>query len=53
MTIQTESEYLKLKDQLTAARKKPENKIAASGQLIELKSPSEFADTMKIIVLHD
>ena len=42
-----------MKDQLELARKKPENKIGQGGQLIELKNPKEFADTMKIVVLHD
>jgi len=53
LTIQDEKEYNTLKTQLEAARKKPENKIGEGGQLIELKAPKEFADTMKIIVLHD
>ena len=53
LTIQDDKEYLRLKDQLDLARKKPENKIGQGGQLIELKNPKEFADTMKIVVLHD
>lgn len=49
----TEQEYEAIKVQLEAARKKPENQIGEGGQLIELKNPKEFADTMKIMVLHD
>lgn len=53
LTIQDEKEYLGLKDKLEKARKKPQNKIGKGGQLIELKDPKEFADTMRILVLHD
>ena len=35
------------------ARQKPENKIGEGGQIIELKDPKEFADTMRIMVMHD
>lgn len=35
------------------ARKKPENKLGEGGQLIELKNPKEFQDTMRIMVMHD
>lgn len=35
------------------ARLKPENKIGEGGQIIELKDPKEFADTMRIMVMHD
>jgi hypothetical protein len=42
-----------LKATLDKARTKSQNKIGAGGQAIELKHPKEFADTMKIIVLHD
>jgi hypothetical protein len=42
-----------LKSQLDLARQKPENKIGEGGQIIELKNPKEFADTMRIMVMHD
>jgi hypothetical protein len=42
-----------LKQQLADARAKPANRIGKGGQAIELKSPKEFQDTMKIMVLHD
>ena len=35
------------------ARKKPGNKIGEGGQLIELKNPKEYQDTMRVLVLHD
>ena len=35
------------------ARAKPDNKIGEGGQMIELKPPKEYQDTMKIVVLHD
>ena len=35
------------------ARKKPENKLGDGGQLIELKAPKEYADLMRVLVLHD
>lgn len=35
------------------ARSKPENKIGEGGSMIQLKAPSEYADSMKIVVLHD
>ena len=34
-------------------RKKPEYKIGDGGFLIELKNPQDFADTMRVLVLHD
>ena len=46
-------EYNQLLKKLTIARAKPENKIGEGGQYIELKKPSEYADTMRILVLHD
>lgn len=51
--MQSEDEYAQFSKQLEAARQKPGNKIGNGGQLIALKSPKEFADTMKILVLHD
>ena len=53
LTIQNDKEYQNLKTQLAEARKKKANKIGKGGQLIELKDPKEFQDTMKILVLHD
>lgn len=38
---------------LDQARKKPGNKIGEGGQKIELKDPSEYADVMRVLVLHD
>ena len=52
-TIQTEEEFRKMIMKLSIARANPDNKIGEGGQMIELKAPKEYADTMKIIVLHD
>lgn len=38
---------------MAEARLKKGNKIGKGGQLIELKDPKEYRDTMKILVLHD
>ena len=38
---------------MNKARSKPGNSIGKGGQKIDLKSPSDFKDTMKILVLHD
>jgi hypothetical protein len=46
-------EYTELLKKLTIARANPENKIGDGGQFIELKKPAEYADTMRILVLHD
>lgn len=53
LTMQSEEEFASFTKQLEAARKKSGNQIGNGGQLIALKSPKEFADTMKILVLHD
>jgi hypothetical protein len=52
-TISSEEEYTRLKKQLDEARKKPANQIGEGGQLIELKNPNEYADLMRVLVLHD
>lgn len=38
---------------LESDRKKPEYKLGDGGFHVPLKDPSEFADTMRILVLHD
>lgn len=53
LVIQTESEYNTMQSKLVEARKKPGNKIGDGGQLIELKNPKEYQDTMRVLVLHD
>lgn len=52
-TIQNMDQYTELIKKLTIARANPENKIGEGGQFIELKKPEEYADTMRILVLHD
>jgi hypothetical protein len=47
------AEYTELLKKLTIARANPENKIGEGGQFIELKKPEEYANTMRILVLHD
>jgi hypothetical protein len=42
-----------LAKQLETARAKPGNAIGEGGQKIELKSPKEYNDLMRILVLHD
>lgn len=53
LVIQTDDEFVKMKTNLGDARKKPGNKIGEGGQLIELKNPKEYQDTMRVLVLHD
>ena len=53
LTIQDEKEYLLLKTRLEKARALPQNSIGEGGSVIELKHPKEYADTMRILVLHD
>lgn len=53
LTIQDEQEYKTLLKQLTNARAKKQNQIGKGGQKIELRSPKEYQDSMKILVLHD
>lgn len=51
--VMSKQEYDSLSKQLEDARKKPGNRIGKGGVKIPLKSPTEFADTMRILVLHD
>ena len=52
-TIANDTEFQALQKQLVEARKKPGNQLGEGGQLIELKNPKEYADLMRILVLHD
>ena len=52
-TIANDTEFQGLQKQLTDARKKPGNQLGEGGQLIELKNPKDYADLMRILVLHD
>ena len=42
-----------MSQKLNTDRKQPEYQLGEGGFLIDLKSPQEFSDTMRILVLHD
>jgi len=50
-TIQSESEFQKLKKQLSEARTHKENQLGEGGFQIQLRDPKEFDSTMRVVIL--
>lgn len=53
LVIQNDDEFNNFNKKLAEQRKKPGNKLGEGGSLIAFKNPKEYADTMRVLVLHD